>query len=265
MNARIVAAAAALILALTCNAAAAGAHASARLSDLHIQLYSIGNTDPSVTFTVLNGSTANAVTFSSSPGLSSESHAGGGAAFAAVETSSPSSAAIGSFAQIAGDVFGSGASMLATAFSLAGASSAEGSAALLDGNSYASFTLSAGTVMVVTGMADIEVQADAGRPADYAVGSIDLELSGSQDDSAQTSAAHSLAVAGDGAAANGTRHVLLSIAFTNSLDFAINGAFFAGVDATAVSTVPEPASAALLLAGLALVSGARRRARSRQA
>jgi hypothetical protein len=261
MNARIVAAAAALILALTCNAAAAGAHASARLSDLHIQLYSIGNTDPSVTFTVLNGSTANAVTFSSSPGLSSESHAGGGAAFAAVETSSPSSAAIGSFAQIAGDVFGSGGSMLATAFSLAGASSAEGSAALLDGNSYASFTLSAGTVMVVTGMADIEVQADAGRPADYAVGSIDLE----QDDSAQTSAAHSLAVAGDGAAANGTRHVLLSIAFTNSLDFAINGAFFAGVDATAVSTVPEPASAALLLAGLALVSGARRRARSRQA
>ena len=266
---RIVAAGAALVLALSCLDAAAAARASTRLSDLRIQLYALGKTAPTVSFTVAGGSTADALTTSAMPGLSSDGHADGGAAFAAVRSASPDNAALGSFAQIAGDPFGAGASMTAAAFASASRSQAEGAASLLDGNSYARFTLSADTVMVVTAMADLDVQADAAWPDDYAVGSVDLELAGSQGDSAQSSAAHSLAYAGGFSGARDTRHIALSIAFTNAFDVAIDGSFFAGVDATAVSTVPEPAASAMEFAGLALLAAlmaaGRRRPRVRRA
>ena len=262
---RIAAAGAVLALALSCTDAAAAAHASARLSDLRIQLYSIGSTSPSVTFTVGDGSTASTTTASTTPGLSSEGHSGGGAAFAAVQCASPDSAALGSFAQIVGDAFNGGATMLASAFAVANQSQAEGSASLADGNSYAKFMLSADTVMVITAVADLESAADAGRSGDFALGSIDLELAGSEGDSSQSSAAHSLALSGGLAGASESRHMLLSISFTNAFDHAISGLFFAGVDATAVSSVPEPASGALALAGVAFVLAGRRRARARQA
>lgn len=257
---RILAAGAAAAMALSCTDAAASASASARLSDLRIQLHAIGSTAPSVSFAAGQGSTARATTGSATPGLASDNQVDGGAAFVDVQSASPVWAGLGSFAQIVGDPFGSGATMLATAFAITGQSQAEGAASLVDGNNYAKFTLSADTVMVITAMADIGAQADAAWPDDFAIGSIDMELAGSQGDSAQSSAAHSLAIAGGLSGSDNTRHILLSIAFTNAFDFAIDGTFFAGVDATAVSTVPEPAPAGMALGAIALLAFARRRA-----
>jgi hypothetical protein len=259
---RIVAAAAVLALLLSCGQALAGAHASARLSDLRIQLYAYGTAAPSVTFTVTDGSLARATTYSATQGVSTEVDQFGGIAFAAVGCGSPDSAAMGSFAQIVGDPFAGGASALASAFARSGQAQAEGSASLADGNNYASFTLSPDTLMVISGVADLEAAADGASLDDFAVGSIDMELSGSHGDSAQTSAAHSLVVAGGLSGAFDTRHALLAITFSNPFDVAIAGAFFGGVDATAVSSVPEPAGAWRGLAGLATVLVALGRRRS---
>jgi hypothetical protein len=262
---RIVAAVAGLVLSLSSAGALAGAHASASLSDLRVQLYAYGSAAPSVTFTVMDGSLARATTYSAAQGGPTEADSIGGTAFAAVGCGSPDSAALGSFAQIAGDPFGGGASVLASAFARFGQAQAEGSASLADGNNFATFTLSPDTLMVISGMADIEAAADRTSLDEYAIGSIDLELSGAQGDSAQSSAAHSVALAGGFAGTFDTRHMLLAITFSNPFDFAIDGSFFGGVDATAVSTVAEPASGGLALMGLAatLLALGRRGARPR--
>ncbi len=260
---RFVAAGAVAALALSCAGAQAGVHASAQLSDLHIQLYAHGSAAPSVTFTAIDGSLARATTFSAAQGLSTETDRSGGVAFAAVGCGSPDNAALGSFAQVAGDPFGGGASVLASAFARVGQAQAEGSASLADGNNLATFTLSPDTLMVISGMADLEAVADGASLQDYAIGSIDLELSGSNGDSAQSSAAHSLAIAGGVAGASNSRHMLLAISFANPFDFAIDGTFFGGVDATAVSSVPEPATGTLVAAGLALLAAATFAARRR--
>jgi len=263
---KILVAAAGVALSLSCIDATAGAHASARLSDLRIQLVAYGSAAPSVTFTVMDGSRAHTTTWSAAQGVATDDQRSGGVAFAAVDCASPDSAALGSFARIVGDPFAGGADALAAAFARGGAAQAEGNASLGDGNSYATFTLSPDTLMVISGVADLEAAADGTSLQDFAVASIDLELSGSHGDNAQASAAHSLALAGGLAGASDTRHARLAISFANPFDVAIDGRFFGGLDATAVSTVPEPAAAWLELTGLAAVlAGLGRRAARRRA
>src|ERR1700712_2803141 len=204
---RFMAVGAALALSLCGADAMASAHASARLSDLRIVLVAYGSAAPSVTFTVTDGSVASTMTYSVAQGLSTVDASHGGGAFAAATCVSLDSAALGSVAQIAGDPFGGGANARLQALAGGGPAQAEGSASLGDGNNYASFTLSPDTLMVITGMADLEAGTSGTLPDDYAIASIDLQLSGSHGDSAQNSAAHSLAVAGGVGGTLVTRHM----------------------------------------------------------
>lgn len=254
---------AAVTLALCATAAHPDASADARLSDLRIELFAIGTTAPSVAFTSTDGSLVQLFASSSSPPLSFEQSVAGAATMSPVESSCPMGANVACHGRIAGDPFAGDAGASASASAFAGdAFSAQVEAAtfLADGTNYSSFVLSPDTVMVITAVSDLFASTD-GSGLDDASASAFLQLDGSDGDSSQTSTASALALSNGPSGGRDARHSLLAVSFVNAFGHAIGGAFFAGIDATAVSVVPEPASAWLLVAGVLALAAARRRGR----
>ena len=95
-------------------------------------------------------------------------------------------------------------------------------------------SLSADTLMVITATATLSA-ATGTAPDDYAIASAEIEFLGTLGDNSQQSLANALAAAGG---AFGTSHSLtetLTVTFANPNDFAIDGTFFGGLDATAVA------------------------------
>ncbi len=250
---------AAVALALCATAAHSDASADARLSDLRIELFAIGTNTPSVAFTSTDGSLVHLFASSSSPSLSFEQSVAGAATMSPVESSCPMSVNVACHGRIAGDPFAGDAGAAASAFAGdAFSAQVEASAFLADGTNYSSFVLSPDTVMVITAASDLFASTD-GSGLDDASASAFLQLDGSDGDSSQTSTASALALSNGPSGGQDVRHSLLAVSFVNAFGHAIGGAFFAGIDATAVSVVPEPASAWLLLAGVLALAVARRR------
>ncbi|HEX7639272.1 MAG TPA: PEP-CTERM sorting domain-containing protein, partial [Burkholderiaceae bacterium] len=165
-------------------------------------------------------------------------------------------------ASIVGDAFdpGPGGLVQTSAIALGAGAQCEGTALLGDSDLPVSFTLAPDSVLVISLVADLAASAGA-DPADYAVSSVQLQLSGIDGDSNQNSSANAMVVAGGGFGNDDTLHELLTVSFVNAGDTTLTGTFFGGVDSTAIETsaVPEPASAAMLVAGLAALGLARRR------
>lgn len=250
MTHRPLRAAFALALLACSNTAHASAAAGAVLSDLHIQLFSTGAGPASVMFNSVDGSLAHVLASSTTPGaLSFDESAFGSAALAPVASGCHSNANVACDASITGDAYTGDATADVSAFAgNAFGAQVEAFAGLADGANYASFELSAHTVMVITATSDLYAQAGADG-LDYAEGTSFLQLSGSEGDNSQSSTANSLVLAGGGFADRAVRHSLLSVSFVNAFDDGIEGTFFGGIDAVAVSSVPEPATLWMLLAG----------------
>jgi hypothetical protein len=253
---------------LACAPAHAGARADATLTDLRVQLFSLGagpSAPPGVTFESGGGSLARVTDTTYSGGGSRTASASSGAVFAPVDASDAAGAAADGSARISGNAFTDGADVATSARADGAGSGSEASAYLGDGDNDTTFTLSAHTLIVISMVADLS--AFAGTPGDYAIGSAELEFLGVQGDNSQQSLANALAAAGGPMGASDSLHELLTVSFVNPYDHAIQGTFFGGIDATAAAAppVPEPASATLMLAALGLCGAARMRRRSRPA
>jgi hypothetical protein len=240
----------ALALCLNGAFAHANATADARLSDLRIQLFPIGTGDPAVLFTSADGSLVHVLANSAMSGLAVDDSVAGIAPLSPVGLDCPSNPNVACHARIAGDPWaGRGAVDVAASAGDAVSAQVEATAYLAGGTNYATFELSADTVMVITAVADLYAQA-SGNGLDYASSSAYLNLTGSLGDDSQSSSANALALAGGPFGDQDVRRSFLSVSFVNAFGRAIEGSLFGGIDATAVSSVAEPASAWLLLAGL---------------
>ena len=248
---------------LACIPAHAGVLATATLNDLRVQLFALDPSPadaPSVSFEVTGGSLARVVAAASGNDPPVMASMSGGAAFAAVDASDSAGTGAGGSARIDGDAFNGGAEVATSAHADAPGSQSEASAYLGDGDSYATFTLSPHTALVISMEADLSAAAGS-APDDYAIGSAELEFIGARGDSSQESLANALVAAGGLFGAANTLRENLTVSFVNPYDFAIDGTFFGGIDATAAAAVPEPAGAGLLLAALAAMGAMRLRRR----
>lgn len=253
---RPIAAAVAAALALGGGLAHATATASATLSDLHVQLFSLDASRsgaPSVTFEAGAGSLARVAT--TSPMTNGQRYASqsSGSPFGATSADAALGPQAGGEAIVTGDPFKQGANLSASAFAATDESSSEATAYVGDGADLTSFTLSAHTLLTISMMADLSVDAAAD---DYAIGSVQFQLLGAFGDNSQESMANALVAAGSGFGSARTLHELLTVSFFNPYDFAIDGRFFGGADVTTVAAaapVPEPASVAMLLAALLML------------
>ncbi len=249
----------ALALCLCGTFAHADATADARLSDLRIQLFAIGTGASSVVFTSADGSLVQTQAFSTMPGLAVDGSVAGIAALAPVKLDCPSNSNVACHAQIAGDPWaGLGAADVSASAGDAFSAQVEATAFLAGGTNYATFELSADTVMVITAVSDLYAQT-SGDGLDHASSTAYLNLSGSEGDDSQSSVANALVLAGGPFGDLDVRHSFLTVSFVNAFSHAVEGSLFGGVDATAVSSVAEPASAWLLLAGFLAFAVGRRR------
>jgi hypothetical protein len=254
--------------ALACISAHAGARSDATLTDVRVQLFALDpsrSDPPGVSFQTNGGSMARVFAVGSEGGNPATASAFGGSAFAPVDARDDAGATAGGRAAILGDAFKGGAEVATSANADSPGASSEASAYLGDGDNFTSFTLSAHTLIVISMVADLSAQAGP-APGDYAIGSAELEFIGARGDSSQESLANALVAAGGLLGAGDTLHETLTVSFANPYDFAIDGTFFGGIDATAsaAAPVPEPASIGLLLAALAMMGATRGRSRPRR-
>ena len=265
MTHRVAAAIAAASL-LTCMAAHAAVLAKATLTNLQVGLFAL---DPSrgeaasVSFEVTGGSLARVFATGAGNAPPVTTSMSGGAAFAAVDATDSDGTDAGGSARIDGDAFKAGADVTTSAYSNMPGCQSEASAYLGDGDGTATFTLSPHTVLVISVVADLSATGNSAL-SDYAIASAELEFIGSQGDNSQESLANALVAAGGFFGSANSLHENLAVSFVNPYDYAIDGTFFGGVDATTSAAVPEPGEAGLLLAALGMMGAMRLRARARR-
>jgi hypothetical protein len=249
-------------LALASTAANADGSATGALTGLRVQLFNLAasrTSTPAVTFQDGSGSSAQVEASSPATNASGADSQSSGVVFGAVDAGSSLGHQAGGAADITGNAWTGNEGVSATAFAETAASQSEATAYLGDGDNYTPFTLSADTLMVISMTASLSASTGT-APDDYAIASAEIEFLGTLGDNSQQSLANALAAAGG---AFGTSHSLtetLTVTFANPNDFAIDGTFFGGLDATAVagtSQVPEPAGGTMLWSALALFAACR--------
>jgi hypothetical protein len=263
-----------LAAAAACTAmSGAGASVATRIdvSDFRIELATLV---PGVTaaagFASAIGSTSESDSSSGDPSTDQHSSFSSGLAFGRVATAAPVDPLAGSAAAISGNVFGAGAFIGTSAYasSLAPQTSAQSTIGLVNGVSAASFTLAPWTVMTISAHVHATATSTGASASELADSGLLMAIGDDQGAGPQWAYVNFNAFAfGGWGAIDDTETAVVSLTYENASDAAILGLFSGYVASYASSgqsagAVPEPAGAAMLMAGLLAVGAAARRRRS---
>jgi hypothetical protein len=260
-----------LAAAMAC-AAASGAQASVataiEVSDFHVQLKALApGATPAVAFSSPTGSTSVSDSSFGVPATEQHRAAASGQAFGQAATAAMTGPYAGSTAAIDGNVFEAGAFIRTAAYasSLVALATASGTIGLVNDVSTASFTLAPWTVMTISANVSAMASCTGADPLEVADSGLLMAIGDSEGTGPQFDYVSFDALAiGFLGAFDDHESTVLSLSYFNDSDSAISGVFSGYVSSfassgLAVSTVPEPAVATLLLASLAAWGLARRR------
>ncbi len=181
-----------------------------------------------------------------------------GLAFGQALTATPVDPAAGSSAAISGNVFGAGAFIdtSAHASSLVPQSSAQGTIGLVNGVSTAPFTLAPWTFMTISARVVATASSTGASPFELADSGLLMAIGNAEGTGPQFAYVNFNAFAfGAFGPVDDTETAVVTLTYRNDTDAAIHGVFSGYVASFAssglpVSTVPEPGTASLLIAGL---------------
>jgi hypothetical protein len=237
------------------------------VSDLRVALEALApGVTPAASFASPPGSTASSDGSSGRPATGEQRNAAGGRAFGPVATTAADAADAGGAATLAGDVFGAGAFVRTSAYASSRVAQASGSGTvgLVDGVSTAAFTLAPWTAMTITARVDATASCSGESPFESADSGLLMAIGDSQGTGPQFAYVDFNAFAiGAFGKMDDSESTFVSLSYRNDTDAALFGVFSGYVASVASSDlaadpVPEPATAALLVAGwLAAIAAAR--------
>ena len=243
-------AALAAVLTVSCVGAHATASASVTFSDIRLTLVDLNpndGIDPYFHFSALSEADALAVTDGTS---TSDVHTGTGFLAPAAAAVQPA-AAIGASASLVGDVFGTGATAHAESVNslpVAVVAQASGEISFESVGGPVNFELSPYTELVLTGDVDVMVSSDEFRNDAAALVVVYVDGATSQGPQFDTESVSLQTFSGR--RGQYSLNQQLSLAFVNPDATATMGGLHGFVEALVASSIPEPATASLLLVGL---------------
>lgn len=245
------------------------------VSDFVVTVQAIApGSHPAVSFAGAGGSTSECASSSGSPQSDQHWTAASGHAFGDASTTTRVDPFAGGSSAIAGDVYGRGAVASATAYasSLVPASFGEGTVGLVNDVGAASFTLAPGTLMTISASVTATASATGASPDEFAESGLLMSI-GDETGLGPQRAYVNFDVYASGLFGpySDTETAFVTLLYANDTDAMISGLFSGYVSSYASSgdpvvEAPEPASAAMLLAGLLAAGGVsrvRRRAPAR--
>ena len=219
-----------------------------------------GDDHPGVSFAGAGGSTSVSEATSGLPPADRTVTAGNEAAFGEVCSELSSDPSVGGSAMLSGDVFGFGADVHASAYASSPGPGAtgQGTVGLVNGVSAAAFTLAPGTRMTITATVQAYASVSGSSPYDMADSGLSMTLTDADGGGLQFVRIDFDALAlGLFGPYDDVETSVLNLVYENDTDAAISGLFSGYVASYAYAgdptAVPEPGTAAMLLAGLALV------------
>ena len=258
----------------------AAATADARFDDFRITLLKLNaaGADPSAAFTTSGGSYAFVSFLDANGQLIWSGSRFGGAAFAPTAVSETNGDGLSGYAFLSGDAEGANGATVAAGVHVSGSAtsgqfSGDDGVLLGDGGPLMSFTLGTNTLLEVSAIATVSASLAAPSAGDFEVAdaAASLQLYGTGA-SASQSVASSLELTefddfGTIFGSGGTESQAMDLLFYGSTTTTTTGVFGGSLLTTATSTVPvpEPANAALLLAGLVALTLCRRQRTKRHA
>ena len=267
-----------LATAVACAAmSSAGASVATQIevSDFRVHLAALApGATAAVSFASGVGSIAECESSLGNPSTDQQRSFSSGLAFGQVLTATTADPAAGSSAAIAGNAFGAGAFIDTSAYasSLVPQSSAQGTIGLVNGVSTASFTLAPWTFMTISATVRATASSTGASPFELADSGLLMAIGDAEGTGPQFAYVNFNAFAFGGfGPVDDTETAVLRLTYRNDTNAAVSGVFSGYVASFAssglpVSTVPEPGTASLLIAGLLaaarrLAGGARRRER----
>jgi len=240
------------------------------VSDFRVTLAALApDATPAVSFASDVGSTSESDSTYGDPPSNQHQATASGRPFGGVTAATSEGAYAGSTAAIEGSVFGAGAVIRTSAYagSQAPDTASNATVGLVAGVSTASFTLAPWTVMTISARVDASASCTGASDFELADSGILMAIGDAEGTGPQWAYVSFDAFAvGGGGPVHDDEATFLSLSYVNDTDAPIFGVFSGYVasfasSGMAPSPVPEPAGAALLTAGLALL-GLRRRGRT---
>ena len=261
------AACAAVLAGVVAPGARASTSSTISVSDFHVAVSAIApGSKPAVSFAGAGGSTSECGSSSGQPRPDQHLTAASGHAFGDAATATAADPFAGGSAGLAGDVYGRGALASAAAYasSLVPVSFGEGTVGLVNDVGAATFTLAPGTLMTISATVTATAWASGASADEFAESGLLMSIGDTSGLGPQRAYVDFNAYAsGLFGQYSDSETAFVTLVYANDTDAAISGLFSGYVSSYAssgdpASDVPEPATAATLLAGLLAVAGASR-------